>query len=183
MGPRVRRSTHESAHTRAPTRAPMESTHEGSFPCSCSCRHPSTRSSLSPLHLHTGPTPPHTAPFKQGPPVGTHKHMYWKTREGCGCFRGLFGASRANSEKVPAKFLEIFPNREMLQILWISDTGKGKPGVFPSVGTLTAKALGAQLTIELTKALAIYRIQKNPELQNKGETLAKQGNGQILEKG
>ena len=48
-----------------------------------------------------------------------------KTREGCGCFRGLCRSSagkfRENSGKIAGK---IFPNREMLQILGFQAPGK-----------------------------------------------------------
>ena len=48
-----------------------------------------------------------------------------KTREGCGCFRGLCRSSagkfRENSGKIAGK---IFPNREMLQILGLRAPGK-----------------------------------------------------------
>ena len=51
--------------------------------------------------------------------------MALKTREGCGCFRGLCRSSagkfRENSGKIAGKF---FPNREMLQILGFRAPGK-----------------------------------------------------------
>ena len=41
-----------------------------------------------------------------------------KTREGCGCFRGLFGGSPGKLRESPGKIAGIFfPDREMLQIL------------------------------------------------------------------
>ena len=38
-----------------------------------------------------------------------------KTREGCGCFRGLFGGAPGKLQESPGKIAgKIFPNREML---------------------------------------------------------------------
>ena len=53
-----------------------------------------------------------------------------KTREGCGCFRGLFGGSqgklRESTKKIAGNF---FPNHEMLQILGFGALGKANlPG-------------------------------------------------------
>ena len=61
---------------------------------------------------------------------GLKMFFYQKTREGCGCFRGLFGGSR---RKTPGKSREIagkmLPNREMLQILGFRAPGKANlPG-------------------------------------------------------
>ena len=48
-----------------------------------------------------------------------------KTRECCGCFRGLFGGSRGKLRESPGKFAgKIFPNREMLQIIGFRAPGK-----------------------------------------------------------
>ena len=56
-----------------------------------------------------------------------------KTREGCGCFRGLFGGSPWGPRKILGKSREIagkfFQNREMLQILGFRAPGKANlPG-------------------------------------------------------
>ena len=41
-----------------------------------------------------------------------------KTREGCGCFWGLFGGSRGTIRESPGKTAgNVFQNRKMLQIL------------------------------------------------------------------
>ena len=48
-----------------------------------------------------------------------------KTREGCGCFRGLFGGCRGKLRESPGKIAgKFFPNREMLQILVFRAPGK-----------------------------------------------------------
>ena len=48
-----------------------------------------------------------------------------RTREGCGCFRGLFGGSRGFSWESPRKIVEkMVPNRKMLQILGFRAPGK-----------------------------------------------------------
>ena len=48
-----------------------------------------------------------------------------KTREGCGCFRGLFGGSRGKLRESPGKLAgKIFPKRQMLQILGFRAPGK-----------------------------------------------------------
>ena len=48
-----------------------------------------------------------------------------KTREGCGCFRGLLGASQGKLQESPGKIAgKIFSNREMLQILGFRALGK-----------------------------------------------------------
>ena len=53
-----------------------------------------------------------------------------KTREGCGCFRGLFGGSPGKLRESPGKIAgKLFPNREMLQILGFRAPGKANlPG-------------------------------------------------------
>ena len=53
-----------------------------------------------------------------------------KTREGYGCFRGLFGGSRGKLRESPGKIAgKFFPNREMLQILGFRAPGKANlPG-------------------------------------------------------
>ena len=53
-----------------------------------------------------------------------------KTREGCGCFRGLFGGSRGKLRESPRKIAgKNFPSREMLQILGFHAPGKANlPG-------------------------------------------------------
>ena len=57
--------------------------------------------------------------------LGKLRYFYQKTREGCGCFRGLCRSSagkfRENSGKIAGKF---FPNREMLQILGFRAPGR-----------------------------------------------------------
>ena len=57
-------------------------------------------------------------------------YVYQKTREGCGCFRGLFGGSPGKLRESPGKIAgKIFPNREMLQILGFRAPGKANlPG-------------------------------------------------------
>ena len=50
--------------------------------------------------------------------------IFQKTREGCGCFWGLFGGSRGKLRESRGKIAgRIFPNREMQQILgfWAPD--------------------------------------------------------------
>ena len=48
-----------------------------------------------------------------------------KTREGCGCFRGLFGGSRGKLRESGGKIAgKIFPDREMLRILGFRAPGK-----------------------------------------------------------
>ena len=55
----------------------------------------------------------------------SYGHIVQKTREGCGCFRGLCRSSagkfRENCGKIAGKF---FPNREMLQILGFRAPGE-----------------------------------------------------------
>ena len=53
-----------------------------------------------------------------------------KTREGCGCFRGLFGGSRGKLRESPGKIAgKFFPDREMLQIPGFRAPGKANlPG-------------------------------------------------------
>ena len=53
-----------------------------------------------------------------------------KTREGCGCFRGLFGGSRGELRESPGKIAgKFFPKRQMLQILGLRAPGKANlPG-------------------------------------------------------
>ena len=53
-----------------------------------------------------------------------------KTREGCGCFRGLFGGSRGKLQENPGKIAgKIFLKHEMLQILGFGALGKANlPG-------------------------------------------------------
>ena len=53
-----------------------------------------------------------------------------KTRQGCGCFRGLFGGSQGKLRESPGKIAgKIFPNRETLQILGFRAPGKANlPG-------------------------------------------------------
>ena len=47
--------------------------------------------------------------------LGRRKGTYQKTREGCGCFWGLFGSSRGKLRESPGKIAgKKFPNREML---------------------------------------------------------------------
>ena len=55
---------------------------------------------------------------------------YQKTREGCGCFRGLFGGSLGKLRESPGKIAgKFFPNRKMLQILRFRTPGKANlPG-------------------------------------------------------
>ena len=55
-----------------------------------------------------------------------------KTREGCGCFRGLFGGSLAKLRESPGKIAgKLFLNREMLQILGFRAPGNANlPGTF-----------------------------------------------------
>ena len=56
--------------------------------------------------------------------------FYQKTREGCGCFRGLFGGSPGKLRESPGKIAgKFFPDREMLQILGFRAPGKANlPG-------------------------------------------------------
>ena len=50
-----------------------------------------------------------------------------KTREGCGCFRGLFGGSRGKLPGSPRKIAgKFFPNSRNATNSRISGTGKGK---------------------------------------------------------
>ena len=53
-----------------------------------------------------------------------------KTREGCGCFRGLFGGSRGKVRENPGKIAgKMFPKHKMLQILGFQAPGKANlPG-------------------------------------------------------
>ena len=53
-----------------------------------------------------------------------------KTREGCGCLRGLFGGPRGKLRESPGKIArKLFPNREMLQIPGFRAPGKANlPG-------------------------------------------------------
>ena len=53
-----------------------------------------------------------------------------KTREGCGCFWGLFGSSGGKLRESSGKFAgKFFPDREMLQILGFRAPGKANlPG-------------------------------------------------------
>ena len=53
-----------------------------------------------------------------------------KTREGCGCFRGLFGGSPGKLRESPGEIAgNFFLNREMLQILGFRASGKANlPG-------------------------------------------------------
>ena len=53
-----------------------------------------------------------------------------ETREGCGCFRDLSGGSRGKLRESPGKIAgNLFPNREMLQILGFRAPGKANlPG-------------------------------------------------------
>ena len=63
-------------------------------------------------------------------PEPVMKFLTQKTREGCGCFRGLFGGSRGKLRESPGKIAgKIFPNREMLQIPGFRAPGKANlPG-------------------------------------------------------
>ena len=56
-----------------------------------------------------------------------------KTREGCGCFRGLFGGSRGIFRESPRKIAGKYfpPNHEMLPVLGFRAPGKANlPGTF-----------------------------------------------------
>ena len=53
--------------------------------------------------------------------------LFQKTREGCGCFQGLFGGSKEHSGKVPGKLLEKLSESRNATNSGISGTKKGKP--------------------------------------------------------
>ena len=78
-------------------------------------------------------------------PFGRFRGVSQKTREGCGCFRGLFGVSRGKLRESPGKIAgKFFPNREMLQILG-SRAPEGQtcrePWRVDTAGTLSLKNL------------------------------------------
>ena len=54
-----------------------------------------------------------------------------KTREGCGCFRGLFGGSRGKLWESPRKIAGLFSRSRKATNSKISGTGKGKPAGNP----------------------------------------------------
>ena len=69
-------------------------------------------------YIHT-----YAVELKAGVPfLSTEAPISQKAREGCGCFRGLFGSPEESSGKVPGKLL-------MLEILGFRATGKANlPG-------------------------------------------------------
>ena len=66
-------------------------------------------------------------PFKAPKSCNSHRGFLQSqaAREGCGCFRGLFGGSRGKLRESPGKIAgKICPNRAMLQILGFRAPGK-----------------------------------------------------------